>query len=293
MKFKKNLMLLATVMLFTVLTGCGGTKGNPGAENSKREISVISREDGSGTRGAFIELLGIEEKDASGKKTDMTTKEAIIANKTDVMLTNVSGDPYAVGYVSLGSLSDRVKALSVDGVKATAENVKNGTYKVSRPFNIVVKDNSKKEAQDFIDFILSREGQQIVSNGYIAASENPQAYKGSNQSGKIVVAGSSSVTPVMEKLKEAYIALNPNVTIEVQMSDSTTGINAAIEGTCDIGMASRDLKDTEKGKLRKIVIAQDGIAVIANPSNPTENVSKDTVKDIFTGKITNWSDVTP
>ena len=254
---KRNLLagILVGVMAMTALAGCGETTQSPQSSTSTTssssdfkadsDITVVSRENGSGTRGAFIELMGIEEKGADGTKTDKTTNEAVIANKTDVMLTNVAGDEYGIGYVSLGSLSSSVKAVKVDGVEATAENVKNGTYKVARPFNIATKSDISDVAQDFIDYILSNEGQEIVSDGYIKINDDAQPYAGSKPAGKIVVAGSSSVSPVMEKLKEAYLKVNTNAEIELQTSDSTAGMTGAIEGTCDIGMASRELKDSE------------------------------------------------
>ena len=207
------------------------------------------------------------------------------------MLTNVSGDEYGIGYVSLGSLSSSVKAVDVDGVEATAENIKNGTYKVARPFNIATKAEISDVAQDFIDFILSADGQEIVSNGYIKVDDNAAPYAGTKPAGKIVVAGSSSVSPVMEKLKEAYLAVNTNAEIELQTSDSTAGMTGAIEGTCDIGMASRDLKDSEKETLTATAIALDGIAIIVNPANPIENITSEQVKDIFTGAKTMWSEI--
>ena len=248
---KRNLLagILVGVMAMTALAGCGETTQSPQSSTSTTssssdfkadsDITVVSRENGSGTRGAFIELMGIEEKGADGTKTDKTTNEAVIANKTDVMLTNVAGDEYGIGYVSLGSLSSSVKAVKVDGVEATAENVKNGTYKVARPFNIATKSDISDVAQDFIDYILSNEGQEIVSDGYIKINDDAQPYAGSKPAGKIVVAGSSSVSPVMEKLKEAYLKVNTNAEIELQTSDSTAGMTGAIEGTCDIGMASK------------------------------------------------------
>ena len=239
----------------------------------------------------FIELMGIEEKGADGTKTDKTTNEAVIANKTDVMLTNVAGDEYGIGYVSLGSLSSSVKAVKVDGVEATAENVKNGTYKVARPFNIATKSDISDVAQDFIDYILSSEGQEIVSDGYIKINDDAQPYAGSKPAGKIVVAGSSSVSPVMEKLKEAYLKVNTNAEIELQTSDSTAGMTGAMEGTCDIGMASRELKDSESAVLTATPIALDGIAVIVNPQNPTDDMSTEDIKDIFTGTKTMWSEI--
>lgn len=288
--------LLTGILAASALAGCGGNKTETSSTSGSAfkadsEITVVSRENGSGTRGAFVELMGIEKKDADGKKVDKTTAEAVIANKTDVMLTNVSGDEYGIGYVSLGSLSSSVKAVKVDGVEATAENVKNGKYKVARPFNIATKAKISEVAQDFIDFILSSEGQKIVSNGYIKVNDNAAPYAGKKPAGKVVIAGSSSVSPVMEKLKEAYLAVNTNAEIELQTSDSTAGMTGAIEGTCDIGMASRDLKDSEKETLKATAIALDGIAVIVNPVNPIENLTSENVKDIFTGEKTTWSEI--
>lgn len=259
--------------------------------DTSKEISVNSREDGSGTRGAFIELFGVEEKAADGTKVDNTTVEANITNSTSVMMTSVAGDPYAIGYISLGSLNDTVKAVKIDGAEATTDNVANGTYKVARPFNIVTKDGLSDVAKDFVDYIMSAEGQDIIEqNGYIKIDQNAAAYAGSKPEGKIVVAGSSSVSPVMEKLKEAYLAVNTNADIEIQTSDSTTGVTSTQEGICDIGMASRDLKDTETG-VTATTIAQDGIAVIVNNENPVENLTSDQVKSIFTGETTVWADV--
>ena len=259
--------------------------------DTSKEISVNSREDGSGTRGAFIELFGVEEKAADGTKVDNTTVEANITNSTAVMMTSVAGDPYAIGYISLGSLNDTVKAAKIDGAEATTENVANGTYKVARPFNIVTKDGLSDVAKDFVDYIMSAEGQDIIEqNGYIKIDQNAAAYAGSKPEGKIVVAGSSSVSPVMEKLKEAYLAVNTNADIEIQTSDSTTVVTSTQEGICDIGMASRDLKDTETG-VTATTIAQDGIAVIVNNENPVENLTSDQVKSIFTGETTVWADV--
>ena len=252
-------------------------------------IAVYSREDGSGTRGAFIELFGVEEKDESGEKVDNTTEEAIITNSTDVMLTSVAGDTYAIGYVSLGSLNDTVKAVKIDGAEATVENIKSGTYKIARPFNIATKGEVSEAAQDFINYIMSGDGQKVISdNGYIG-DDSAAAFESNGAEGKVVVGGSSSVSPVMEKLIEAYKAVNANVEIELQTSDSTTGMTGAADGTLDIGMASRELKDseTEEG-LTATKIAMDGIAVIANQENPVEDLSSDTVKGIFTGGTTTW-----
>ena len=255
-------------------------------------ITVISREDGSGTRGAFIELFGIEVKNDAGEKVDMTTDDAEITNSSSVMMTSVAGNTEAIGYISLGSLNDTVKAVKIDGAEATVDNIKSGTYKIARPFNIATKGEVSDVAQDFIKYIMSEDGQKVVEdNGYISQG-NDGAYESAGLSGKVVVGGSSSVTPVMEKLKEAYVALNPDVTIEVQQSDSTTGMTSAIEGVCDIGMASRDLKDSEIEKgLTGTTIAMDGIAVIVNNDSPVEELSSDSVKGIYTGEITDWADV--
>lgn len=287
-------VLLAAALLTTVLEGCGasGSPGASGAFDPSQEIGVISREDGSGTRSAFIELFGVEKKNEAGEKIDRTTDAAAVTNSTAVMLTTVAGDPYAMGYISLGSMNDTVKALSIDGADASAANIENDTYKIARPFNIATREDVSENARDFIDFILSADGQAVIeAGGYIPVSD-AAGYSGGRTSGKVVVAGSSSVTPVMEKLKEAYIALTPNVTIEIQQSDSTTGMISAIDGICDIGMASRDLKDTETAAgLTATVIAMDGIAVIVNNDNPIENLTSRQVMEIYTGEITAWSEV--
>ncbi len=255
-------------------------------------ITVLSREDGSGTRGAFIELFGIEQKDADGNKVDNTIDSAEITNSTSVMMTTVAGNKSAIGYVSLGSLDEsQVKAVLIDGAQATAENVKDGTYKVSRPFNIATKGEPTGLAKDFIDYILSEEGQAVVEeNGYVSEG-NTGAYAGEKPEGKITVGGSSSVTPVMEKLKEAYTEVNPNATIEVQQSDSTTGMTSTIDGTYDIGMASRELKDEEAAELNGQVIALDGIAVIVNKENSIDELTSDDVLNIYTGVTTDWSEI--
>lgn len=286
MKTKRILTLLAA-MLFAVMAcaGCGEKEFD-----STAEIGVISREKGSGTRGAFIELFGIEQKDETGEKIDHTIDSAVVTKSTSVMMTTVEGDPYAIGYISLGSLNDTVKAVKIDGVEASVENIKSDDYKIARPFNIATKDGISEIAQDFISFIMSADGQNIIGEeGYIAVAEDADAYSGSKQSGKIVVGGSSSVTPVMEKLKEAYIAINPDVTIEIQQSDSSTGMADAIDGTCDIGMASRELKDSEIDKgLNSTVIAMDGIAVIVNKGNPVDELTSEQVMNIFMGETTTW-----
>lgn len=328
MKNKKiYALILAGSMLALALTGCGNNSTDSAyasetggsaveAENSdnspapeeesdvseetnsgsdfdtSKEINVLSREDGSGTRGAFIELFGIEQKNDAGEKVDNTTEMAAITNSTAVMMQSVAGDQYSIGYISLGSLNDTVKAVQIDGVEASVENIKNDTYKIARPFHIVTQDAVSDAAQDFIDYITSADGQAVIEdNGYISVSD-AEAYSGSMESGKVVVSGSSSVSPVMEKLKEAYLIINPGVTIEIQQSDSSTGVSNAIEGTCDIGMASRDLKDSEIEKgVSATVIAMDGIAVIVNNENSMENLTSEQVMNIFTGNAVVWDDV--
>lgn len=257
------------------------------------EINVLSREDGSGTRGAFIELFGIEQKNEAGEKIDCTTDECDITNSTSVMMTSVAGNDCAIGYISLGSLNDTVKALAIDGAAASVENIKNGSYGIARPFNIAVCGELSAAAQDFVDFIMSAEGQAVIEeNGYIAAADSAAAFAGGGASGKVVVAGSSSVTPVMEKLAEAYEALNPDVTIELQQSDSTSGMNAVRDGVCDIGMASRALKESElEAGLLPTAIAMDGIAVIVSNDNAADGLTSEQVRAIYMGEITDWSEV--
>lgn len=267
----------------TMLASCGG---------SSDKITVISREDGSGTRGAFIELTGIEEKDSNGNKTDNTKKDALICKSTDVVLTQVSGDKNAIGYISFGSLNDTVKALKVEGVEPSTATIESGDYKIVRPFNIAVKDGLSDAAQDFENYILSSEGQDIIEKaGYIKIDKSAAAYSSNNASGKVVVSGSSSVTPVMEKLAEAYQKANTNVTVDVQQSDSSTGIKDAINGTSDIGMASRDISDDELSQgIKSVTIAQDAIAVIINKDNAVDDITMDEIKAIYTGSKTTWSD---
>ena len=306
---KKLAALLITGIMAAAMTACGSS--NSGTDNSgstdgtaktessadagsdwdnTRDITVVSREDGSGTRGAFVELFGIEEE-VNGEKVDMTTEEANITNSTSVMMSTVAQDEYAIGYISLGSLDDSVKAVKVDGSEATAENIKNGSYKISRPFNIATKEELSDAAQDFEDFILSTEGQKVVEDNKYIPLDDVSDYKSNGASGKVVVAGSSSVSPVMEKLKEAYQAVNSDVEVEIQTSDSTTGMQNAIDGVCDIGMASRELKDSEKeAGLTPTVIAMDGIAVVVNNDNPTDELSSDQVKSIFTGDVLTWDE---
>lgn len=287
MKKWKMLMLLAFVGVGVVLTAC--SKSN---SSESKQISVVSREEGSGTRGAFIDLFGLEEKNSSGDTVDLTTANAIVTNSTSVTLTTVAGDDLAIGYASLGSLNDSVKVLKIDGTKASVETIKDGSYKISRPFNIVTKEDISEAAQDFINFILSSDGQAIVEeNGYIPL-DNVDTYQASVTSGKVVISGSSSVAPVMEKLKEAYTKVNSGVTIEIQQSDSSTGITDTIDGTSDIGMASRELEDSEIAQgVNSTVIATDGIAVIVNKNNTIDNLTSEQVKSIFSGEITTWKEL--
>lgn len=296
MKTKKILATAAAGLIaMASLAGCGSTGSSSSSDNSsaggfdtKSNISVITREDGSGTRSAFIELTGVqEEKD--GTKTDNTLSSAIVQSSTQAVLTGVAGDPTAIGYISLGSLNDTVKAAKIDGVEPTSETVKDGSYKISRPFNIATKDNLSEAAQNFIDYILSKEGQEIVNKDYVEAVDNAEPFAGAKGKGKVKVGGSTSVSPVMEKLAEAYQKVNKDVTVEVNTSDSSTGMSQAAEGTVDIGMASRELKDSETAKgIKGTVIAKDGIAVIVNKSNTVEDIKLDQLKGIYTGSTTTW-----
>ncbi len=289
-KFKKSIMvaLTATMIAGTVLTGCGND-GNDGSEiSADSDITVIAREEGSGTRSAFVELMGVVDADDK----DITVSTAEITSSTSVMLTTVKDNVAAIGYVSLGSLSDDVKAVKVDGVEATAENVKNGSYKVSRPFNIAYKEDKLSDlAKDFISYIMSNEGQAIIEEeGYIAVGAT-ESYTASNLEGKVVLAGSTSVAPVMEKLAEEYMKLNSGVTIEIQQSGSSAGMTSTIEDACDIGMASRDVKDSEIAEgLTATKIAVDGIAVIVNKENTfADDLTSEQIKGIYLGEITTWS----
>lgn len=288
------------VLAVSAFAGCGGAgsssngSSDTGSDAAKfdasKTISVVTREEGSGTRDAFTELTGVLVKDGDNK-TDNTTTSAVTINSTEAVITNVKDNEAAIGYISLGSLNDTVKALKIGGVEATADNVKSGDYAVSRPFNIAYKGELSDVAQDFVDYIMSSDGQKIVSdNGYVTVSENA-AYSGKKPSGKISVAGSSSVSPVMEKLAEAYQKVNTNAKVEIQTSDSSAGMQSAMGGTCDIGMASRDLKDEEKSALKAETIAKDGIAVIVNNANTCDDLTLDQVKSIYTGETTVWSDI--
>ena len=303
MKMKKFIAVLAAAaMVATMAVGCGGGEdtsaeggsdaatteegGEAGSWDAANMITAVTREEGSGTRGAFTELFGVVDEEDN----DMTTLDAQVTNSTSVMMTTVSENEYAIGYISLGSLDESlVKAVKIDGAEATAENIENGSYKVSRPFNVAVKPDSTNEvAKDFMAYIMSTEGQEVVAGeGYIPVSD-VEAYAGSAPEGSCVVGGSSSVSPLMEKLIEAYAAVNPNASIELQTSDSTTGMTSAIEGSYDIGMASRELKDEEAAELTGTVIATDGIAVVVNQNNPTDDLSADQVKSIYLGDVTTW-----
>lgn len=300
---KKVLSKITTITVMgalavTAFAGCGGnsssnsseTKAESTAFDTSKTIAVVTREEGSGTRDAFTELTGVLVKDGD-TKTDNTTSSAVTINSTEAVITNVKDNDAAIGYISLGSLNDTVKALKVGSVEATAENVKSGDYVISRPFNIAYKGELSEVAQDFVDYILSSDGQKVVADeGYVAVTENA-AYSGKKPEGKISVGGSSSVSPVMEKLAEAYQKVNTNAKVEIQTSDSSAGMQAAMEGTCDIGMASRELKDKEASELKATTIAKDGIAIIVNKANSCEDLTVDQIKSIYTGETAVWSDV--
>ena len=302
---KKILAVLAvSALALSAFTACNsssgstsstasGTSSSASADTSSfdktKQVTVITRENGSGTRDAFIELTGLLEKGSDGSKKDKTTASASTLNNTQAVMSGVSGNQYAIGYISLGSLNDTVKAFKVDGIEATAENVKNSTYKISRPFNIATKGEGDELTKDFISYILSKDGQDVITKeGYVSVVDDAKAYSGSKPSGKIVIAGSSSVSPVMEKLVEAYKQVNTGAEIELQTQDSSSGIKAAISGTCQIAMSSRDLKDDEKESLTPQKIALDGIAVIGSNSNPTDNLTLNQIKGLYDGSITTW-----
>lgn len=278
---KKVVVVAMTALtMASMFTGCS-------KDEDKKSITVVSREDGSGTRGAFVELTGIQEDEK-----DRTTSSAEITNSTSVMMTTVSGDENAIGYISLGSLNDSVKAVKVDGVEPSVENIKSGKYSVARPFNVATKDGLSEVAQDFINYILSDDGQKIIEEeGYIPDMTGT-TYKASGLSGTVTLAGSTSVAPVMEVLTEKYKELNPDVNFEIQQTGSSAGITSAIEGACDIGMSSRALKDTELAEgLTETKIATDGIAVIVNKDNEINDISKENIVKVYTGEVTSWDDV--
>lgn len=291
-------LVLTGILAISLLVGCGKntgtdtkTESSSGEFDTSKDIVVVTREEGSGTRGAFIELFGIEEKSPDGKKVDRTTKEAITQMKTDTVIKTVEGNEYSIGYISTGSLNETIKPVKIDGVEPTTDNIKDGSYKIARPFNIAIKDSTDELTKDFMDFIMSKEGQEIVSESYIAIDDNTTPYNGTKPSGKIVVAGSSSVTPVMEKLREGYLKINEDAEIEIQLSDSSAGMQAAIDGTAQIGMASRALKNSEKIELKDIAIALDGIAVIVNKSNSITDLTAENVKSIFIGDTIKWNEI--
>lgn len=274
----KKIMLVFLLLLMFVSSLF--SQGN----REDKAISVISREEGSGTRSAFVSLLGIE-KDGE----DLTTLTSEIANSTSVVITTVENNKNAIGYISLGSLSSRVKALEIDSVLPTLESVKSGEYKVARPF-IAATKNPNPLTLDFLSFVMSETGQSLIEKkGYIKNSDSSTSYNPSFLKGELTISGSSSVYPVMEVLVEAYMALNKDVKITLLQSDSTTGLNDLAGNKVDIALSSRNLKDAEIEKgLVPTVIAQDGIVVIVNKDNPVSSLSSSEVKDIYLGLLTSW-----
>ena len=285
--------ILLGVMALSFGVGCGSNNGSDsGSESTLTPINVLSRENGSGTRGAFVEITGVLEKDGSGNSVDKTFDNAIIQNGTNAIITTVSNDKNAIGYISIGSLNDTIKALDVDGVSPTAENVQNGSYQITRPFNITFTDDISELAQDFVNYILSSDGQAVVvSSGYTQASNEETSYSPSNMSGIITVVGSTSVSPVMEKLAEAYMTLNPNVSIEIQSVGSSAGVQASIDKTADIGMASREIRDSESSQVSYLPIAIDAIAMIVNKDSQTSNITLEDIRLVYTGEKTNWEEL--
>ena len=286
--------VLSAAMLAS-LAACGAAPASSaaaGAFDTAQDIAVFTREDGSGTRGAFIELTGVEQKNADGKKVDRTTEAAAVQSSTNGVMTAVANDAAAIGYISLGSLNGTVKAVTVDGVKAGADTVKDGSYTLARPFNLVTNgDATDPVAVDFLAYCLSADGQALATDkGYIGSEG--EAFTSAQPAGKIVVGGSSSVAPLMEKLVEAYKTVNPNAEIEHLTTDSTTGVSGALDGSYTIGLASRELKDSEKeAGAKATVLAMDGIAVVVNPENPVENLTVDQIQSIYVGEVTTWDEV--
>lgn len=305
MKFKKLVCVMILAMLSISIAACGnkaanggdkaadkkeGTKTEASAGKSEGAINVISREQGSGTRSAFVELTGVQEK-VDGKEVDKTTEEATVQNSTEGVITTVQNDKSAIGYISLGSLNSNVKALTVEGVKASEDDIKNGSYKLSRPFNICYKEGLDEKTKDFLAFIESDEGQKIVQqSGYVPHMQGKK-YEAKNNESHIIIAGSTSVTPLMEKLVEAYKVHNPKFQADIQATGSSAGIKSAMDGSAQLGMASRQLKDDEKAALKVDVIARDGIAVIVNKDNSLNDIKMSNLKDIFTGKVSDWKDL--
>jgi len=293
--------ILIAVLILTAFTGCGGGSSNTGGSqsggsgdgfNENREITVVSRESGSGTRGAFVELTGVEVRDANGNVTDMTTIEAAIGNSTNAIMTNVAGDTYAIGYISTGSMNDTVKAVNIDGIAPTAANILAGSYNIARPFIIVTGEGLESVAEDFINFIMSKEGQDILGVSYIPIDSGAPAFQSNGASGTIVIGGSTSVSPVMERLREAYLEINSGAVIEVHSTGSGAGITGAIDGVVDIGMSSRNIRDSELEQLdQSITICMDGIAIVVNNDNPTTNLTIEQVREMFTGEKTRWAEV--
>lgn len=297
---KKNLKIsfvslaLVVCLVAAIFAGCSknSSQEDTGTDATAAAISgnitVLSREDGSGTRDAFTELMGVVDENGN----DATVETAEITNSTSVMMSTVSGNTKAIGYVSLGSLSDEVKAVSVDGVVASTDTVKDGTYKLQRPFKVAYIENSISDvAQDFLNFIVSKEGEAIIAEeGYIGVDAT-ESYKASNLSGTVTLAGSTSVAPVMNVLADRYKELNPNVKVEIQESGSSAGIESAVQGAVDIAMSSRELEEDELATLTDMTIALDGIAVIVNKDNSFDDMTSRQIKSIFTGEITAWEDV--
>jgi phosphate transport system substrate-binding protein len=295
MKITKKLILILSLVLMatSVFAGCAKSDTQDTSSFSEdKDITVVARDSASGTRGAFHELMNVKVKEGD-TEVDKLVTGALEFDGQDKVITAVEGDEYAIGYISLGSVSERIKAANVDGIEASIDNVKSGTYPISRPFLLVTKGTESDLLKDFLSFTESIEGQKIVEdNHYISSIDNPVEYKSTGLSGTIKVAGSTSVSPLMEKLQEVYKELNPNVTFEMQSNGSSQGIKAAIDGTYELGMSSRELKDDEKSELNEHILAIDGIAVILNNDNPASDLSSETITKIYTGEVTKWSEVT-
>ena len=294
---KRVIASVCAAALALSMVACGSdastsTSTSTGSESgASASITVVTREDGSGTRSAFVELTGVETDEG-----DMTIATAQVANSTNNVMTSVQAEPSAIGYISMGSLNETVKGIAVDGVEPTTDNVKAGTYPISRPFNIVTNGDISAQdelTQDFVNWVMSADGQAICTEeGYIG-DDAAEAYTSTQPSGSLAVGGSSSVSPVMEKLIETYMAdVNPNASIDLQTTDSTNGVTGALDGTYNIGMASRAISDDEASQgAVSTQLAMDGIAVIVNTENTVSNISMDSLRGIYTGEVTDWADV--
>ena len=295
MTFGKTAKWISTISLSLLLAACGSDdaatdNGSAAGDfDVATDIHVITREDGSGTRGAFSEIANIVDENGD----DAITQSATVQNGTSAVMQGVAGDVYAIGYISLGSLDNSVKAVNVNGIEATPENIMSGDYEVARNFNVAYGGELSEVAQDFWDFMFSAQAQELVAEeGYVSVDTEATEYEAKALAGDITIVGSTSVQPIMERMAQAYREYNPDVVIDITAPGSGAGVTAAIDGTADIGMASRELSDEEQAQLSETAaIAVDGIAVILHLDNITEDLSLEDISGIYSGDITTWDAV--